>query len=43
MTKFPMAPAGWRVAAERKQTNSTVVEEWIARGVAEHDAQKAGK
>jgi predicted transcriptional regulator len=30
-----------RVATERKQTNSTVVEEWIARGVAEHDARKA--
>jgi predicted transcriptional regulator len=32
-----------RVATERKQTNSTVVEEWIARGVAEHDARKVEK
>jgi hypothetical protein len=28
---------------ERKQTNSTVVEEWVARGVAEHDARKEAK
>jgi len=32
-----------RVAVERKQTNSTVVEEWVARGVAEHDARKQAK
>jgi predicted transcriptional regulator len=29
-----------RVATERKQTNSTVVEEWISHGVTEHDARK---
>ena len=29
-----------RVATERKQTNSTVVEEWISHGVALHDARK---
>jgi predicted transcriptional regulator len=32
-----------RAAAERRQTNSTVVEEWIAKGVAEHEARKAEK
>jgi hypothetical protein len=29
-----------RIAAERRQTNSIVVEEWILKGVAEHDAKK---
>lgn len=30
-----------RIATERRQTNSTVVEEWIQKGVTEHDARKA--
>jgi hypothetical protein len=38
-----VAKALRRVAAERKQTNSTVVEEWILRGIAEHDARKVEK
>jgi predicted transcriptional regulator len=29
-----------RIATERRQTNSIVVEEWIQKGVTEHDAKK---
>ncbi|MGA9654841.1 MAG: hypothetical protein WBV96_13105 [Polyangia bacterium] len=29
-----------RVATEKRQTHSTVVEEWLERGLAEHEARK---
>jgi hypothetical protein len=32
-----------RIAAERRQTNSIVVEEWILKGVAEHNAKKVAE